>query len=133
MKLGALFRGDVCAVPRVWRADRWGTRLRGLLGRPALAPAAAEGLLLSPCASVHTLGMGYALDIVFLAADGTVLSWRHDVEPWRGCGQAGARETLELHGGSLDTLRPRRGEVLRWQASPQSAPTPSFEFYRRAS
>ncbi len=45
-------------------ADRPWSRMRGLLGRPAPHPGC--GLLISPCGSVHTLGMAYPIDVVFL-------------------------------------------------------------------
>ncbi len=42
-------------------------RLRGLAGLPALEPG--EALLLRRCRSVHTVGMRFALDLVWLDAD----------------------------------------------------------------
>ncbi|WP_368562945.1 DUF192 domain-containing protein [Pseudoxanthomonas sp. UTMC 1351] len=116
MKAGALYRGDDCVVARVWRADNAFTRLRGLLARPALA--AGEGLLLIPCGSVHTLGMGYALDLVFLSKQGEVLGWRAGVRPWRTAGHRGAYATLELAVGGLEALLPVRGELLLWRPAP---------------
>lgn len=113
MKAGALYRGDDCMVRAVWLADDWPSRLRGLLGRKPLRPG--EGLLLSPCDGVHTFGMGYPLDVLFLDRDDTVLGWREGVRPWRACRQPGARSTLELCVGGVDALRPVTGEVLQWR------------------
>lgn len=42
-------------------------RMRGLLGRPPLG--ARDALLLSPCKQVHTFGMRYPIDVVFLDRD----------------------------------------------------------------
>ena len=73
-------------------------RLRGLLGRPPLA--SHQGLLLSPCNMVHTAGMRYPLDLVFLRHDGRVLRVVSGVRPnrlrlcWR------AWYTLELASGT---------------------------------
>lgn len=54
-------------------------RLVGLLGtRPT--DARARPLLLTPCPSVHTLGMAYPLDVALLDRDGSV------VGSWRGLG-----------------------------------------------
>ncbi|SJZ96582.1 hypothetical protein SAMN02745674_01391 [Lysobacter spongiicola DSM 21749] len=102
-------------MPRMWRADRWWQRLRGLLGRRPLAGDAAEGLWLSPCNSVHTFWMAYPLDVLFLGRDGEVLGWREDLSPWRTCGQRGAYATVELRAGGLSRIAPVRGEVLQWQ------------------
>jgi uncharacterized protein len=51
-------------VPTVACAESSWERLRGLLGRPALVTG--TGLLLAPCASVHSCGMRYAIDLVYL-------------------------------------------------------------------
>ena len=61
-------------------ASSW-RRMRGLLGRPALTPG--QGLLIVPCQGVHTLGMGYPIDVVHLDRDGVVRKVLHAVKPWR--------------------------------------------------
>ena len=116
MKTGRLCRGDDCVVPRVWRADSWWSRLRGLLGRRPLAADGAEALWLSPCNSVHTFWMGYPLDLLFLGRDGEVLGWREGVKPWRASGQRGAHATVEFRAGGLSRIDPVKGEVLLWHA-----------------
>jgi len=115
VKLGAIFRGDECLVPRAWRAVTPWTRLRGLLGRPRLAASGAEALLLEPCPSVHTFGMRYALDLVFLDAQDRVVGTAAEVRPWRTRAARGARKTLELDAGSLAVLRVQEGETLSWR------------------
>jgi uncharacterized membrane protein (UPF0127 family) len=75
------------------------TRLRGLLGRPSLPDG--EGLLLRPSGSIHTWFMRFAIDVVFLDEDGTVLRLRADLGPWRMVMQRGARAVLELPAGTL--------------------------------
>jgi uncharacterized membrane protein (UPF0127 family) len=47
-------------------------RMRGLLGRPELAPD--EALLIRPCSQVHGVGMRCAFDAVFCDAEMRVLS-----------------------------------------------------------
>jgi uncharacterized protein len=61
-------------------AHTWKARLRGLLATPALA--AGQGLWISPCTSVHTFFMRYAIDVIFLDADRRVLHFATLV-PWR--------------------------------------------------
>lgn len=114
MKVGAIYRGDACLIPTVWRADNPWTRLRGLLGRCPLRGDAAEALLLVPCNSVHTFAMRYALDIVFLDADERVIGWQRGLRPWRARAQLRAKRTLELAAGGLDGLHPVRGEKWTW-------------------
>ena len=57
---------------RIRLADGWLTRLRGMLARPA--PRPGEGLLLTPCSSVHMYGMRFPLDVAFLDRSGTVVA-----------------------------------------------------------
>lgn len=60
-------------------ACSWRARMRGLL-RTRLS---SEALLLVPCRSVHTFGMGYAIHIAFLDENGVVLKSVSHVR--RGC------------------------------------------------
>jgi uncharacterized membrane protein (UPF0127 family) len=57
---------------------------------------AGPGLLIPRCASVHTFGMRFALDLHFLDADGAVLSTRLTVPPRRFVAHRGAAAVLEL-------------------------------------
>ena len=52
-------------------ADRALPRLRGLLGRRALDPG--EGMLIVPARSIHTVGMRFAIDAVFIDRGGIVV------------------------------------------------------------
>lgn len=70
------------------------TRLRGLAWRERAA--AGPGLLIPRCASVHTFGMRFPLDLYFLDGAGRVLSVRRRVPPRRVAWQRGARAVLEI-------------------------------------
>lgn len=72
-------------------------RMRGLLWRPALGPG--QGMLLRPCNLVHTIGMRYPIDVVFLRRDGTVLRVAPEVGPRRMRGHWSAACVLELAAG----------------------------------
>jgi uncharacterized membrane protein (UPF0127 family) len=115
MRTGALYRGEQCVVPTVWRAANPWTRLRGLLGRKPLQPAAAEGLLIEPCSSVHTFWMEYPLDLIFFDRNSRVLEVCQNVAPWSARAARGARKTLELAAGSILVLEPHIGEELIWR------------------
>ena len=58
-------------VASVHLADTFWLRLKGLLGTAALPEG--EGLFLCPCNCVHTCGMRYAIDVLFLDSDGRIL------------------------------------------------------------
>lgn len=57
---------------------------------------AGPGLLIRRCRSVHTFGMRFALDLVFLDGEGRVLSVRRGVPPRRFVADRRAAAILEL-------------------------------------
>lgn len=64
-------------------ADTHWTRLRGLLG---LAPddfGNGCGLWIVPCHGVHTLGMGFPIDVIYLDRGMSVIHVQRDLQPWR--------------------------------------------------
>lgn len=78
-------------------------RLRGLLGRAGLAPG--EGLLLRPCNGVHTWGMKFSIDVVFLDAGGNVLRVEHSMLPGRMVPWVRrAKQALELPAGATTAV-----------------------------
>src|SRR5437879_5149366 len=58
------------------------TRFWGLMLRGALRPT--QGLLLTPCFSVHGAFMRYPIDVVYLDRDGVVTKCVRGMKPWRG-------------------------------------------------
>lgn len=61
-------------------ADTFWLRLRGLLLRSKLS--ANECMLLTKCRSIHTLGMHYRLDVIFLDESGVVTQVNKGVRPF---------------------------------------------------
>jgi uncharacterized membrane protein (UPF0127 family) len=68
--------------------------MRGLAWRDR--EAAGLGLLIPRCASVHTFGMRFCLDLYFLDREGRVLAVRRRVPPRRLVWQRGACAVLEI-------------------------------------
>src|SRR5919205_3704973 len=64
-------------------ADTHWTRLRGLLGRSPDDFRNGSGLWIVPCHGVHTLGMAFAIDVVYLDRDLTVIEIQSQLRPWR--------------------------------------------------
>ncbi len=62
-------------------ANRPWLRMRGLLGRSALEPG--EGLLLLGTKGIHTIGMRFVIDVLFLNDDGWVIHMIHALKPFR--------------------------------------------------
>lgn len=76
------------------------TFLRRFLGVHALgALAPDEGLLLMPCWAVHTFFLGYALDIVFLDAQGRECARVERLRPYRVAWASRAALAVELPSG----------------------------------
>jgi uncharacterized membrane protein (UPF0127 family) len=73
------------------------SRARGLAGLMALS--ADHALLLAPCRSIHTVGMRFALDLLWLDAAGHVVRFDADVAPRRLRTCPRARAVIETRAG----------------------------------
>jgi uncharacterized protein len=59
------------------------TRLRGLLGTARDDFRNGRGLWILPCRGVHTLAMGFPIDVVYLDTANTVVHLERELPPWR--------------------------------------------------
>ncbi|HEV2399237.1 MAG TPA: DUF192 domain-containing protein [Candidatus Sulfotelmatobacter sp.] len=64
-------------------ADTHWTRLRGLLGLGIDDFRNGSGLWIVPCKGVHTLGMSFAIDVIYLDPAMKVIDLLSAVKPWR--------------------------------------------------
>jgi len=91
-------------VPELDVAASFWSRLLGWQFRSR--PTTGVGLLLAPCASIHTCWMRFALDIVWLDDEGTVLAVGRDVRPWRfAFAPRGTLAVLELPAGEAAQIQ----------------------------
>ena len=98
---------------RVALASRWLSRLRGMLGTPA--PEPGEGLLLTPCSSVHMYGMRFPLDVAFLDRTGRVVAVYPSLAPGsRTRWHRDAKHALELPAGTLGQSGTTLGDLVVW-------------------
>jgi uncharacterized membrane protein (UPF0127 family) len=95
-------------------ADRGATRRKGLLGRAGLREG--EGLWIVPCESVHTIGMQFAIDLVYLDRHKRVKKVRTDVGSWRMSACLMAHSVLELPSGTIVRTETRAGDQLQLSA-----------------
>lgn len=96
-------KGD-CLAERVRLANTVLSRSIGLLVRRQLA--ADEGLLLAPGGSIHTFGMRFAIDVIFLDAELRVRALSRRVRPWRiSLAPPQTAFVLELPAGRIDEVR----------------------------
>lgn len=139
--------GDLCLA---WNIDEPGTltaRQTGLLNRESMQPG--DGMFLIPCVSIHTVGMRFPIDVLFLSVSARelvdsagnlllfpryhchVVSVHWNVQPgmqmlrpplsknWR----RNAMSCLELPGGMLQQLGggPGPGEQITFLRLPEAA------------
>ncbi len=91
-------------------ADNGTSRRVGLLEHTELA--LGEGLWIVPCESVHTIGMKFALDLVYLDRRFRVRKVCSNVGPWRMSLCLSASSILELPVGVIQETGTRRGDLL---------------------
>lgn len=87
-------------------------RMRGLLGTSVLGEK--EARVIFPCSSVHTFGMGYAIDIAFLDKTGRVIKCIEKLAPRRFAGAWSSRTVLEAAGGSFRCADIKTGDQIFW-------------------
>ncbi len=63
------------------KAENLFARLKGLLGRSSLPRG--EAMLIRPCNGIHTFGMRFAIDAVFLDRENRVVAVTKDLRPNR--------------------------------------------------
>lgn len=107
---------DTVVCQRTHIATSWLARLKGLLGSDGLAPD--EGIWLSPCSSIHTLGMRYAIDVVFLDRALQVTAIVANLKPHRArFGPRGTHSALELPAGAAARQGLVKGDRLQFVAT----------------
>lgn len=109
-------RGRLLA-DRAERATSFRDRFVGLMGRRALA--LGEGMLLSPCNSIHTFFMRIPIDVAFLDSEGRIVKQFVALPPWRATSvYFQAKSVLELPAGTLDASGTQEGDRLVFEPVP---------------
>ena len=96
-------------------ADHGATRRRGLLGRKELSQE--EGLWIVPCESVHTFGMQFPIDLIYLDRNKQVKKVRSNVPPWRLSACLSAHSILELASGTIIKTQTMPGDRLEFSSA----------------
>ena len=96
-------------------------RMVGLLNRRKLA--AGEGLLLDRCYGVHTFGMRFPIDVLFLDKDLHVIRAVKALPPYRTCIVRKAVYVLELPVGAVDLTRTEEGDQIQIRTAHAGATT----------
>lgn len=92
-------------------ASTFFSRAIGLLGRADLP--VNEALWIHDCNSIHTFGMRFTIDCIFISKDLKVISVVKNVKPWRlVLPQWGAKSVIELKSGNSIVDQVRVGDQL---------------------
>jgi uncharacterized membrane protein (UPF0127 family) len=103
-------RGTVIAL-RARPARGWLGRLLGLLPRSGLE--AGEGLWLAPCRCIHTWGMRFPIDAIFVDRSLVVLAVLPRLRPFRiSPWLTSCHAVLEVAAGRVESSRTERGDRL---------------------
>ncbi len=106
-------RGTVLAEEAVV-AETPQARRRGLLGTDFLGDGA--GMLILPCRQVHTFGMRYPIDVIFIEDSWKVKRITHRMRPNRLSALVlASRAVLELPAARAAETGTREGDILRAQ------------------
>ena len=101
-----------CLGERIGIADTSLRRMVGLLGKRSLEPGC--GLYIVPSQAIHTIGMAFPIDVVFVDRKHCVVGVRECVRPfrltrvfWRALG------VIELPPGTIRDSRTQLGDQLK--------------------
>lgn len=95
-------------------ADSLLQRMKGLLGRKTMD--AGQGLWIKPCMGIHTFGMAFPIDVVFLDRDHIVVAVAAKVVPNRLTAiYPKAASVLELPAGIIAQTATKTGDLILLQ------------------
>ena len=92
-------------------AQNFVERMRGLIGSKPLTEG--EGFFIPLCQGIHTLGMGYPIDVLYLDGEGRIIVAFKDMVPNRlGSVSFKTQSVLELPQGAINRSRSRVGDLI---------------------
>ena len=104
---------DTLLADRADIADTSAKRRTGLLKHTGLEPG--EGLWISPCEAVHTIGMKFPIDVLFLDRKRKVLKIKHGMPRTRMAVRLFAHSVLELPSGRATECKTAPGDQLEFE------------------
>ncbi len=90
--------------------DFW-SRLKGLIGTKKLDDG--EGLVIMPCRGIHTMFMGFPIDVIYVDAEHRIVDMELGLPPWRlSFVRPHARYVVELPAGTVVNTGTAVGDQL---------------------
>lgn len=88
-------------------------RMKGLLFMDSLARG--EALLIKPCKGIHTFGMKFVIDVIFLDKDNNIIAMKKALRPNRFTPiYLRAVSALELPAGTIDNTSMSIGDRIKF-------------------
>ena len=107
-------------------ADNHWSRLRGLIGTPPANFQQGRGLWIVPSRGVHTLGMRFPIDVIYLTRDNIVLHLEPSLAPWRFAPMRfQAASVLELPENTVRSTGTTIGDRLEIDTRPSGEAAPA--------
>ena len=103
-------------------ADSSAKRRTGLLKHTSLEPG--DGLWIVPCEAIHSFGMKFAIDVLYLDRKHKVKKLRSEMVPGRISGCLTAYSVLELPAGTIARTTTEAGDQLEITKLTAEAGTP---------
>ncbi|MCX7748676.1 MAG: DUF192 domain-containing protein [Clostridia bacterium] len=90
------------------------TRFMGLMGKKSLSQG--DGLLITPCKSIHMFFMKFPLDVVFIDKMNVVVYTIEDIKPWKVSKIiAKAHQVIELPVGTIQRTGTHTGDRIDFE------------------
>ena len=84
-------------------------RMKGLLGKKL---ELLSGLWILPCNSIHTIGMRYPLDLVYLDKTTKIIKLVENIPAWRFSLSLSAHSVIEFNAGTIKRFDFQLGQTL---------------------
>lgn len=111
-RISCLDRPEII-LTRVRKTETLLERTKGLLGCKSLMQG--EGLLITPCNSVHTFFMFFSIDLVFLNKKNMITKIISEIKPFRFGMAINSSSVLELMAGQAKMSGMQPGDYLIWE------------------
>lgn len=86
------------------------SRFKGLLFTNNFS--AGQGILIKPCFSIHTIGMSYCIDILFIDSADTIVKMVVGMKPYRFASCAGSAYVIEVPTGTIEGTGTQLGDKI---------------------
>ena len=85
------------------------SRTRGLIGHPSLSPG--QGLMIHPCRWIHTFGMSFPIDVIYVGREWRIVALSENLRPRRVDRPVlRAHFAVEMAAGAIHRMGLRVGE-----------------------